>query len=343
MLYALRPPWSQMTVRGGSVLQVSTKNGGCRTGHGLGPGVGAVAVRRTYVDTPVSTLTQTPEGDLLSYPFAGIAFLLVRGRVSRVDVFRADQIAPAPPSTRAAIPPPGPAPSPSGPSPSPTTAPGAWAIDALAARMEESTLVVTGRVENRARAQLVYVEVQAFNPAGRPLGQSDAPVSPNPVPNGGSAAFEVRVPVTDVVRRYTAVVRRFGTITGSLAQRSGEITRDLQQFAAIVSRQIRAEVQTTVNPATPSSLYVVVTNGSPLPVAEVTVVADLTVTCSITTTVPREVRQIRETRVGSATVQQLRPGASGQAPLSVTNGICPGFVAWSATVRIGDVRIGSEN
>jgi hypothetical protein len=88
---------------------------------------------------------------------------------------------------------------------------------------------------------------------------------------------------------------------------------------------------------------VIATNSSALLVASVTVAVDITVTCTIATTIPRDPRRVQEVRSGTAIVQQLRPGTSGRAPLPIAAGICPEFATWSAVYRIGETRIGSDN
>jgi hypothetical protein len=341
IVYDLRPPWFQLTARGGVVGQLSTRSSECRTGRGIGPGVAASKVRDAYAGAPVSVVTPHAGGDLLTYPFGGIAFLLRTDRVDTVTVFPPEEL----PRSQPISPPPAspiPGPTPSAPAPTPTAAPGTWSIRTVSARVEGTTLVVTGMVENRSRPQSVYAEVRAFGPGGQPLGQADAPVVPTPVPAGGTAAFEVRLPISDVVRRYTVVIRPAGSITGSLAERSGEIVRDLQQFAELVARLVRVEVQTTATPPTRDTFVAVVTNASALLIASVTVAADLTVTCRISASLPPlppSPRPVQEIRSGSAVVQQLRPGATGRVALPISPGVCVEFETWSAQTRVGEVRI----
>jgi len=335
VIYALRPPWWWMMADHGIVERISTRSPDCRTSRGARVGSPLAAVRDAYTNVIplVSIITPAVDGDVLSYPFLGVAFRLRRNQVEAIEVFRADRLAssPAPAPSPAQVPA-----SPGAPSPTPTTAAGTWGVRSTAARIDEGALTVTGTVENRSAPRSVYAEVRAFNPAGRQVGQGESPVAPNPVPTGGAATFEVRVPIDDIVRRYVVTIRPLGQVAGSLAEASGEV-RDLQQFASVVARQIQVATQTLVNPPTRDDFVIVVTNTSPLPVASVAVVVEITATCRIPFPAPRTIQEIRG---GTVVVQQLRPGASARAALPVSIGTCIDFATWSATHRIGEVRIG---
>lgn len=334
--YALRTPWAQMVVRSGLVHSISTTSPACRTTRGIAPGDTSSAVRDAYAGSPASALFRTAEGDRWTYPFGGVAFLLRQDRVEVVEIFRPEELPGARPAPTPRLGPGTPAPPP-GATPAPPPAPtGAWSIRSSTARVEEAALVVTGTVENRGRAMSVYVEVRAFSGTGRPVGQADAPVHPNPVPNGGSANFEVRLSVEDAVRRYVVIVRPIGSLAVTLAESMSEV-KDLQQFAPVVARSLRAVVEATGTPAGPDNLVVVVTNGSSLTVAQATLAVEVTATCRIPLPAPRTIQEIR---TGSVTVQQLRPGASGRARLALASGACLEFTTWSAEVRVGEVRIG---
>lgn len=338
VIYALRAPWWWILADHGIVERISTRATDCRTTRGARVGSPFAAVRDAYAGTlpHVSILTPWEDGDLLSYPLLGVAFRLRRDQVEAIEVFRAERLASAPASAATPVTQPSPgAPTAPGAAPAPTTAPGSWGVRS-SARVDEGGLTVTGTVENRSASRAVYAEVRAFNPSGRVVGQSDAPVFPNPVPNGGSATFEVRVPIDDVVRRYVVTIRPVGTIAGSLVEASGEV-KELQQFASVVAKQIQVQTQTLVNPPTRDDFVVVVTNGSALTVASVTVSVEITATCRIPFPTPRTIQEIR---AGTVVVSQLRPGASARASLPVSVGACIEFATWSATHRVGEIRIG---
>ncbi len=341
VVYSLRAPWWWMVTDYGIVQRIGTRAAECRTSRGVGPGSTLAVVRDAYAGAPlVSILVTMQDGDLLSYPLVGVAFRLRRDQVEAVEVFRAERLTAAP--APAATPVPGPAspqqasPGPAGPTPTPTTAPGSWSVRSTSVRVDESGFVITGTVENRSRTQGAYAEVRVFNPAGRLVAQGDAPLQPNPVPGGGSGTFEVRLAIDDVVRRYLVTVRPLGSISVTLAEQTGEV-KDLQQFASIVAKQVQATAQTISNPPTRDDFIVVVTNGSPLTVASVTVIAEITATCRIPFPIPRTIQELRS---GSVVVQQLRPGTSARVALPISAGACLEFATWSAQFRIGEVRVG---
>jgi hypothetical protein len=323
--YVLREPWAQMIADYGFVERIATRTDACRNARGVGPGSPGASVRTAYADAVASITTTIPEGDLLSYPFAGVAFLLRRERVEAVEVFRAEaglRTTPAAPGRAA----------PGAPSPTPTTALGAWSVRASSARVEDTTLIVTGTVENRGRPMVVYAEVRAFAEAGRRVAEGSAPLYPNPVPGGGTSGFEVRLQVSDVIRRYTVAIRPVGQITGALAEHAGEI-KGLAQFAKIIEKQLDASVQWVGGP---QGFVVVVTNRSSAAVAGATVAVQIEGACRLFLPVPRFVQ---DTRTGTATVGAIPPGGSARAAVELSPGICQEFTSWSATTRIADVRV----
>lgn len=87
--YTLRPPWSRITVRGETVRSVATQSSRCRNQRGLGPGSTLSEVQRRYPDQ-LGSLVPATDGEILRYPFLGIAFTLRQGRVVEVIVFRPD-------------------------------------------------------------------------------------------------------------------------------------------------------------------------------------------------------------------------------------------------------------
>ncbi|MDR7481212.1 MAG: hypothetical protein QN183_02690 [Armatimonadota bacterium] len=329
-LYTLRAPWAELAVVGGRVERISTRSRECRTARGLGVGSSAAAVRAAYASEPASVVVAVAGGDLLSYPFAGIRFLLSGDRVVAVEVLPAERLSRTP----------------STPTPAATATPGApgvaspaatgWTLGRLSATVDNLILVVSGVVTNRGRAQAAYAEVRALGPDGVPVAQGDAPLVPTPVPAGGTATFEVRLAIDTVVRRYVVTIRPAGSLTASLADAAGEIT-NLQQFAGIVARQLQIAVAVQATPPTGDDFLVVVTNGSGVVVASVAVAAEVTVTCRIAVPTPRI---IQEVRTGSAVVVQIRPGGQGRAPLPLSPGACAGFATWTASTRVGEVRIG---
>ena len=336
VIFALRAPWTHMVTAYGIVQRVSTRSPVCRTPRGIGAGATLAAVQQAYAGTPVSTRTAVANGEILSFPFVGIRFLLRQGQVDTVEVLRPETLAQPVPARPSVSPtPPGQVPQP-GVTPLPSPAAGTWIVRNTSAQAADTALVVAGIVENRGRPAAVYVEARAFNAAGRMVAQADAPVYPSPVPSGAVASFAVRLTIDDVIRRYVVVVRPIGSLSASLVEQAGEV-KDLQQFAAIIARQIQALVQVKNNPPTRDDFEVTVTNGSQFPVVSIPVAVEIVATCRVVFPAPRAVQELR---TGNVVFQQLRPGASARLPLSFSAGICVEFATWTATPRVGDVRLG---
>jgi hypothetical protein len=257
----------------------------------------------------------------------------------------------------AAAPPPPPSPgapqrSPQ-PVPSPTATVGGWKIGSTTARVDGDAFVVSGTAENRGAALAVVASVELFVAPNVPAGKADGALKPSPVAQGGTASFEVRVPIEQIVRRYTVTLRPAGNLRVSLTEARGEF-KDLQQFAALASRGLTVAVQTTDPTPGPKTLVAVVTNNSPIPVASATVNADISVTCRVAGAPSRVLvaaaaplpsplrtpgRPIQENWTGTATVTTIGPRSSSQAPLQLSGGVCLFFTSWTATARIVDVRV----
>lgn len=330
-VYTLRGTWSRMVAEYGLVTRVATNARECRTSRGVAPGSVSGAVRAAYASATVSTVTPVADGEMLSYPFVGIAFVLRRNRVDSIEVFRAEA------SSSGARPlPPAPAPGPSG-----TTAASSatWVIRSTAAQVQGDVLTITGTIENRGPAASAYADIKTYNATGRQVAHGDTPLTPTPVPPRGVATFELRLTIDDVVRRYTVTLRPARSLTATLVEQSGEL-KNLQQFGPLVARRLRIAVEVASSPPTADDFSIVVTNNSPLLVATATVTVQLTVTCRLAQINFPIGRQISEQRSGSVTVQQIAAGASTRAKLTLSSGVCPQFATWSAVTRAGDVRIG---
>lgn len=226
---------------------------------------------------------------------------------------------------------------PATPSPAPTTAPGAWSVRSTAVRVEDTSFIVSGTVENKSRAAAAFADVRTFNAAGRRLADGNTPLQPNPVPSGGVATFEVRLPVDDVVKRYVVTVHPTSPRTTILAEYTAEV-KDPKIFAAVVAKSVKASVQAKSPNPTRAEFLVSVSNGSSLPVASATVRVDINVTCRFTARTPPRFTQ--EVWSGSVTVSGLGAGASQQLPLTLSGGLCEGVVVeWSATTTITDLKV----
>lgn len=339
VIYTLRPPWSYLITERGVTQRIWARAGECRTLRHVGPGAAAAAVRQAYAGASVSGVTPTAEGDLLSYPFIGIAFLLRGEHVMAIEVFRPEgkPAGTMPRSVPAAPAAPGPGPT-DAPRPTPNAAPGTWSIRSTSGRVEGYTLIVTGAVENNDRTQSAYAEVRAFNAAGNQVATADGPLYPNPVPSGRTATFEARMTIDEVVRRYTVTLRPLRSLSATLAESSGVIT-DVQGFAAIVRRGVVLAVQVNASPPTRTDFVLVVTNGGALAIAGMTVAVEITGTCRVR--IPAPVVPFREVLSASSTIEQLRPGASTRVNIQLSEGPCLQFATWSAQQRIVELRVGN--
>lgn len=326
VVYDLPAPWAAVVADYGFVQRVVTRSPECQTTRGIAVGALATAVRDAYLGATVIVTTPARDGSYLSYPLLGVRFHLRNTQVDAIEVFYpigATRVPPAPETT------PGPR-----PAPGVTPAPGTWGVRSTTVRFDDAEFVVSGTVDNRGPARAAYAEIAALDAAGRRVGQGNAPLVPTPVPSGGASTFEVRLAVTDVVRRYTIAIR---PATGGpvLAEASGEV-RNLALFAPVVAKQLQVKVQATSPTPGRTGFVVVVTNASSLAVANASVTVEVNVTCRFGVTP----RFAQETWTATVTVQALAPGASVQSPLSLSGGLCEGIaVEWAASTRVGEVRI----
>ncbi|MBI3997482.1 MAG: hypothetical protein HY355_00510 [Armatimonadetes bacterium] len=371
--YFVRPPLAYVVAEYGIVRRIGAQAAECRTTRGVAVGATLAEVRSAYASEPASIVYPVGQREVLSYPFAGVAFVALGGRVEIIEVFRPEAIG------RATPPPPLPISpatgTPRGPTPTPTTAPGSWRVISASARLDGTTLIVSGVVENRGAARAAYAEVRALDASGRLLGQGDAHLRPNPVPSGATARFEVPLTVTGTPKEFVVRIRPLDSPNITLAQFTGEF-KDLKQLGPLIAQQLQVTVEPMTPVPNPNSFIVRVTNGSPATVESVTISVQVTATCRVPasgslrrvrelltalappppsptpppptptppptpppTPVPTP-RTIQEQWTGTAVVQQLKPGATTQAPLRLSGGVCLEFTSWSASSRVEDLKIG---
>ncbi len=324
IVYDLPAPWSGVVADYGFVQRIATRAHECQTTRGIAVGAMAVSVREAYFGAKVIATTPVRDGSILSYPFLGVRFRLRGNQVDGIEVFYPIGVTRVPPAAPEAAP---------SPRPDPGAA-GAWSVRSTAVRFDDAEFVVSGTVENRSQTRAAYAEVSALDAAGRRVGQGNAPLVPTPVPSGGVSTFDVRLNVTDVVRRYIVTIR---PANGGpmLTESSGEV-RNLALFGPVVARQLQVKVQATSPTPARSGFVAVVTNASSLAVASASVTVEINATCRFGVTP----RFAQETWTATVTVLQLAPGASVQLPLSLTGGLCEGIaVEWAASARVGEVRI----
>ncbi len=331
----LRAPWYQASVSHGVVVRVSTRSPECRTRTAIGPGALLAAVRRVYAGAVASAVTPSTDGELLSYPFSGIAFASRGDRVVAVEVFAAEALGiPPPPHPSPVRPAAVPSPTPEAPTPVPSPVP-LWSLRDLGASVEDSILVVTGVIETRGPPVRVYAEVNALSSRGARIASSDGVPHPNPVAAGRPGTFEVRLRIDDVVQRLVVSVRPVGTITGALAEQVVEI-RDLQRFAPVASRRLQVGVQFLADPA---RLIVEIRSGLSVAVAGATAVVDYQTRCFVR--FPPPGRFILDSRSASVAIPSIPPGGSARAvvPLTAPTDACHEFIVVSSSARIASVRL----
>jgi hypothetical protein len=338
IVYTLRPPLARMVVANGVVVRVSTQSPECATAAGVRPGAPRAALAAAYASAMASIVTPLADGEQVAYPFAGIRFAVRADRVYAVEVFSAESLprtaAPASPS----------APSSRTTQPGPTAPAGAWTIASASYGVDGTTLNVTGTAENRGPASNVFADVVAYDGSGSIVGRGSAPLMPSPVPTGGRARFEVGVPITDVVRRYTVDLRPAGSAGISLARYAAGIV-SIAPFGALVVPHLKSDVRPTRVPSgTWEDLALAVTNNSGYSIASVLVEVELRVVCRVDDLPGRRILH-RLQHTGRDRVGPVAPGATAQFALSIATDArsdCPVFVYWSATTRILTVDLADE-
>jgi hypothetical protein len=294
----------------------------------------ASAVRGAYATATASVEAPAPGGSRLEYPFLGIAFFLQRQRLVAVEVFAVERLAPAGPAGQ---PPLGGGPASPAPSGRPVTT--GWRILSTSWRLDGSTFIVQGAVENQGRAQAVFAEVAAYSPSGRLVATSDGPMDRYSVSAGSSATFEARLPVDDVVGRYTVVLRPVGSIAVVLAQTAAEIS-DLQPFVPIVMRRLTVGVEFR---STPSRFLVTVGNRSSVTITSATVVVDIEGFCLVR--IGKQLRTIPYQGSGTVVVSQVRPGSSGQETMGLPPGVtqegCADLAGATPRARLLTISLGN--
>jgi hypothetical protein len=336
--YTLRPPLARMTVANGVVVRVSTQSPDCATAIGVRPGAPRTALATAYASSAATIVTPLADGELVAYPFTGIRFVVRADRVHTVEVLAADSLprsaapaTPSAPSSRA---------SPSGP----TTPAATWTVASASYGVEGTTLIVTGMAENRGAAMNVFADVAAYEASGVVVGRDSAPLTPSPVPTGGRARLEVRIPITDVVRRYTVDLRPAGSPGRSLARYAAGIA-SIASFGAIVIPHLKSDVRPIrMPPGTWDDLAVTVTNNSGYTVASALVDVELRVVCRIDVFPDRRILN-RLQHTGRDRIGPIAPGATAQATPSIITDArrdCPVFMEWSATTRILGAELADE-
>ncbi|MDQ7828283.1 MAG: hypothetical protein QN158_01630 [Armatimonadota bacterium] len=328
----------RLTAVRGVVQRVATRQAGCATARGVAIGDPEQRAVAAYPRTVGWVRARAVEGERLIFPFEGVEFLVVAGRVRQIEVFSRTA---APPSAAA---------------PPATPAPGAAGAEAevtvveLTGRTEGNTFVVSGRVRNAGAPQALFVEITLLGPGDRPVATGSVPVVPNPIGLGRTGAFEERLTLDQVVQKVRVVVRSMNRPARALAEAVTEI-RDVRQFAAVVERQL--EVTIPPNPeGRPGGTVAVVTNRSALRVTGLTIALELQGTCVIWSQPPPppppaplptpQRTTFTDARRGTISIPALDPGASVEVPIALEGppGACMGpGTQWSVTWRVTGMAV----
>ncbi len=324
-IYLFAAPLSQVTVVAGEVRRLATRDASCVTRQGVRVGDTEARVRAAY-DRAVGMI-RAQSGTLvrLVLPFNGIEFVFSGGKVSLVEVFRAEAL----PS---AIAPPA--------SPSPTAgAPAGVVIRSLTGKIDGTTFVVTGSVSNSGAPVALYVEIALLGADGRRLASTTAPLYPNPVGGGRQGGFEERLAVGDVVAKFVVTVRAMNRPLQVLAERTEEV-KDVAQFSGILERLLEVTVLgATLERA--SGTTVAITNRSNLRIIGLVLTLEMVRTCS-SQLADGSRFTFTDRRNGTVQVAALEPNARVEIPIDLqSQGPCPGFrgTDWSATWRIVSARL----
>lgn len=337
---------SQVTVAGGRVRRVGSGHASCATSQGVGIGDTEAKVRVAYERTVGSLRAAAGKVVRLVYPFDGVEFILTAGRVSLIEIFRAETF-------RASLP--------AVPSPTPAGQPAAGvALSQLEARVEGTAVVVSGTVSNAGTPVAAFVQIALLAADGRRLGEGSTPVHPNPVGGGNRATFEVRIAVTEVAARFVVTVRPMNRPSAVLVEATEEI-KNVQQFVGVVERQLEVVVLGATLEGRASGTMVAVTNRSALRISNLVLELDMRATCNVqvppggVTPVPGplptippplpppipNVRQMVDQRKGTVQIPLLEPNARVEVPIDLASrGPCVGFGSdWTVTWRIVSARV----
>jgi len=324
-IYVFAGPLSQITVVGGQVRRLATRHGSCVTAAGVRIGDGEARVRAAY-DRAVGML-RAGSGALirLVLPFNGIEFVLTGGKVSLIEVFRAEVLPVAAALAHA--------------TPAPGSAAEGVVIRSLTGKMEGTSFVVSGSVSNSGTPVALYVQIVLLAGDGRHLAETTAPLYPNPVGGGRQGTFEERIPVGDVVARLVVTVRPMNRPTQALAEKTEEV-KDVEQFAGLLDRLLEVTVL-GAGLDRPSGTMVAITNRSELRITGLVLTLEMTRTCR-NELAGGTLFTFTDRRQGTVRVAVIEPNVRVEVPIELQNeGPCPGFrgTDWSATWRIVSAKV----
>lgn len=329
-IYLFSAAVSQVTVVGGQVRRVATRHPSCATNQGVHIGDSEATVRAAYDRAIGSVRTQSGGLVRLVFPFNGIEFVFTGGKLSLMEIFRAEAVPVAAPRA----------------TPTAAAAEGV-VIRSVTGRLEGSTFVVSGSIGNSGDPVAVFAQIALLATDGRRLAETTATVFPNPVGAGRVGNFQERIPVTDVVAKFTVTVRTMNPPNRVLAETTQEV-KDVAQFSGMIDRLIDVTVLEPTS-GRPSGTVVAVANRGALRISGLALDLDMRGVCrnlvqppAPSPTVPPlpvptpTFRQFVVQRKESVQIPVLEPNARVEVSIGTQGrGPCEGFNAeWTVTWRV---------
>lgn len=332
-VYLFTTTLAQITVAGGQVRRIATRHPTCITGQGVRLGDTEARVRIAYERAPAALRGQAGAVTRYVFPFTGVEFVLTDGRVSLIEVFRAEslgaRVTPTP-----------------GASPGAPGVEGAVVFKSVSGRAEGTTFIVAGSVANAGPSLALFVQVVLLGPEGRRLAEGTTTLVPNPIGGGRTGAFDVRLPLDDVVTRFVVTVRPMNRPTTAVAETSQEV-KEAGQFADVVVERL---LEVTVLGATlerASGTFAAVTNRSSLRITGLVLEIEMRRSCTFTpvgSSLPSVPTKFVDIRKGTVRVAELAPNARVEVPIDLAaTGACQGAGAdWQATWKVLSAKIEEE-
>ncbi len=335
-IYLFAASVAQVTVVGGQVRRIATRDPSCATSQGVRIGDSEARVRAAYDRAIGSARAQTAGLIRLVFPFNGIEFIFTGGKVSLMEVFRAEALplaAPRATSTAAA-------------------AAAGVTIHSVTGQLEGTAFVVSGSISNSGDPIAVFAQIVLLGADGRRLAESAGTVLPNPVSPNRVGNFQERIAVNDVVARFTVTVRAMDPPNRVLAETTQEV-KDVAQFSGMLDRLIEV---TVLSPTAgrPSGTVLAVTNRSAFRISGLVLALDMRGVCrnevqppvipGLPTPAPTFTRFV-VTRKATAQVPVLAPNARVEVELGLGDrGPCVGMNAqWTVTWRVTAGKVEAES
>ncbi len=332
-IYLFAASVTQVTVVGGQVRRVATRDPSCATSQGVRIGDSEAKVRTAYERAIGSARAQSAGLIRLVFPFNGIEFIFTGGKVSLMEVFRAEALPVAAPLA----------------TPTAAAAAAGVTIQSVTGRLEGTTFVVSGSISNSGDPIAVFTQIVLLGSDGRRLAESAGTVFPNPVSPSRVGNFQERIAVNDVVARFTVTVRAMDPPNRVLAETTQEV-KDVAQFSGMLDRLIEV---TVLGPTAgrPSGTVLAVTNRSAFRISGLVLDLEMRGVCRNLVQPPGlpaptpTFTQFTVNRKATAQVPVLAPNARVEVELGLGDrGPCVGMNAhWTVTWRVAAGRVEAES